>query len=675
MRDLPAQRIDRRRYTPVSVDAVLRDPSSGPHWKLIGGWLFALILSIALGGGLHHAGWHGLPVSVGGTTGVLDLNAPLLFFGMVSLWLGFSWGYLGALLSGTVVLVIQGVPFTWAVLVAGVQSMGLLTLTLAYRAVPIRVVPREPFAVLSFMLVALLSSLTTSIGQLFYGVARQQSLADALPGLTGGWIGPFIQWIFIVGPLMTLIGPRVIAFKEKHGLGEPWRLPERAVFASALSLVAATLTLAVVGNRAAARLRLESLLDEAARQGWHASADWTTQVHAVVDGPQATSFFSLLLIVSVALLGYQVATSWSVSTKESEEALRESEARSRALIEAVPDLVLRIRADGTVVDHKDGLGLLGSGDLKGQSITDFWPSRITHPLLGRAEDALNKGSSVVEFRMETDQGLRDFEARLVAFDRKEVIALVRDVTEQRTAVRDTQGVMVRLTRELRAPLTSVRGALGLIRGGVAGEIGAKVTQLVDVAYRNAERMVRLADDILAAENPDGPTGRRLKLEQVDLARLVEASVYEVRKDADELGVEVEVGSTLDEARVKVDPDRVVEVVHILLENALKFSPASSRVQVSVRRSRDIFRVEVRDEGHGIPEAFQPRVFRRGSQEGKVGLALAREIVLTLGGRIGFESKLGRGTTFWFELPEQVEQRQLKPSASAVSVSSAPPPMI
>ena len=217
-----------------------------------------------------------------------------------------------------------------------------------------------------------------------------------------------------------------------------------------------------------------------------------------------------------------------------------------------------------------------------------------------------------------------------------------------------------VSHELRTPLTSIRGSLGLLSGGVAGPLPAPVAEMVDIAHKNSERLIRLINDILDLDKME--SGRMdLCLETAELAPLLAHAARAHHGYAGEYGVRVELVVDAPGARARVDADRLAQVLANLLSNAIKFSPRGEAVTLRLSRHAGRLRVQVEDRGPGVPDDFRARIFQKfaqadGSDTRKrggtgLGLSIARALVERLGGTLDFTSAPGAGTTFAFELPE------------------------
>ena len=216
-----------------------------------------------------------------------------------------------------------------------------------------------------------------------------------------------------------------------------------------------------------------------------------------------------------------------------------------------------------------------------------------------------------------------------------------------------------VSHELRTPLTAIRGSLGLMEGGVAGEVPPAMAPLVQVARNSTDRLIRLVNDVLDLEKMEA--GRlELPLVELDTAELVESAVSGIQGMA--AGAGVLLSSEIDPAagRVRGDHDRLVQVLTNLLSNAIKVSPNGGRVEVRVEPAANHrVRISVVDDGPGIAEENIPKLFGRFQQLGNskggsgLGLAICRGIVEEHGGRIGVDTRPGEGSTFWFEVHEPV----------------------
>ena len=217
-----------------------------------------------------------------------------------------------------------------------------------------------------------------------------------------------------------------------------------------------------------------------------------------------------------------------------------------------------------------------------------------------------------------------------------------------------------VSHELRTPLTSLRGSLGLIEGGVAGELPSQMRQLIGIARSNTDRLVRLVNDMLDLARIEA--GRLdLQLRSLDPEDLVESAFAEMRGLAEQAKVRLTDSADPGRRPVLAARDRVVQVLINLLSNAIKASPPGSVVEAFVGPvTEGRIRMEVRDEGPGIPGTEMRRIFEKFQQieqdDGRrrggtgLGLTISKAIVEQHGGSIGVESEPGRGSTFWFDLP-------------------------
>jgi signal transduction histidine kinase len=235
--------------------------------------------------------------------------------------------------------------------------------------------------------------------------------------------------------------------------------------------------------------------------------------------------------------------------------------------------------------------------------------------------------------------------------------LVNIQTALRASERSKDEFLSIVGHELRTPLTSIRGALGLLDGGVLGELEGDAQNMVGVAILNAERLMRMINDILDIERM-AQGHLEMAPAPVDAGELVRQSLQVLQASADEQQVTFTVNP--DDLTVLADSDRIVQVLVNLLGNAVKFSPPQSTVKVTLRREGQLAVFSVDDEGRGIPIERLQHVFERFEQVDSsdarekggagLGLPIARAIVEQHGGRIWADSEQGKGSTFSFTLP-------------------------
>jgi len=211
-----------------------------------------------------------------------------------------------------------------------------------------------------------------------------------------------------------------------------------------------------------------------------------------------------------------------------------------------------------------------------------------------------------------------------------------------------------VSHELRTPLAGVRGFTSLLlRRDLDPETRRHYLGLVDA---QAKRLTELIDHFLDVRRIE--EGRfELAQEVVDISSLLrdEAQLYSAQSSKHRLELEL----PEEPLHVRGDPDRLRQVIGNLLSNAIKYSPQGGVVVLVADGEDEAVRVQVRDEGVGIPRSQQAQIFTKffrgdmiesGITGTGLGLAVSRDIVESHGGRIGFTSTEGKGTIFWVELP-------------------------
>ena len=359
---------------------------------------------------------------------------------------------------------------------------------------------------------------------------------------------------------------------------------------------------------------------------------------------------------------------------ESRRALEENEERFRSMLSNLPGAVYRC-----INDHQWSMQFLSDEveELTGYPAEDFIDNRrrsfsdITHPddakhVARVVRNAITeKREFTLEYRVqrasgqwcwlqEVGRGIFDEQGQLKYLD-----GFIWDITERKNMEQMKDEFVSTVSHELRTPLTSISGALKLMVSGALGEMPEKSRTMLDIAYKNSQRLTLLINDLLDMEKL--LAGKMaFNLHKQPLHTLLEQTVYENRAYGDQYQVSFQLAPVADTLQVMVDEQRFLQVMSNLLSNAAKFSPPGNRVDIRTTAEDGNVSISVVDYGSGIPLEFQHRLFQKFSQADAsdsrqkggtgLGLAITKELLENMNGKISVESQPGLGSCFTISLP-------------------------
>ena len=346
-------------------------------------------------------------------------------------------------------------------------------------------------------------------------------------------------------------------------------------------------------------------------------------------------------------------------------ALRESEARSWALVNAVPDTILRLGADGQILDLKtsNAFGRAVAPETAIGQRVEAWLLPQAQPLLRKAlaQAAESHQPQAFEYAVKTaGQPEQNYEARLVISGPDEIVLIIRDVSERARLEQMKSDFIHRAAHDLRTPLTTASLAASIIQEGGTPE---ELEQYWKILRNELGRQRDLIEELLTLGRLESGTFQ-LTSAALEVGPVLIEALDSVRPLAEKRRVRLASTVAPDLPRVAGDRNGLAQVFINLLDNAIKFSPPETTVQLEAAARADGISVRVRDQGMGIPPADLPHLFTRFFRANNaiqneiqgtgVGLFITKAIVDQLNGHISIESQLDSGTTFEVWLPRHTE---------------------
>ena len=360
--------------------------------------------------------------------------------------------------------------------------------------------------------------------------------------------------------------------------------------------------------------------------------------------------------------------------KKTEDALRRSEARTRALLDAIPDMIFEFNSDGTILQFiasTTNQPLLPPEQFLGKPITEVLPASVADQTMFAIERVLESGHvHAFDYQLLQNDETKTFEARLTPLSPDTVLAMVRDVSLQKWILSEREKLISELelknaelerftytaSHDLKSPLITIKGFLGFLRedtqSGNVERLESDIQRIGDAA----DKMQHLLNDLLELSR----VGRLVnKSQAIDLNEMISEVLELLHGRIHGGNIRVSLEENL--PHVYGDRARLLEVLQNLIDNAAKFMGDQPNPHIEIGQegktedgSPILF---IRDNGIGIDPKFKDRIFGlfdkldpRTDGTG-IGLALVKRIVEFHGGRIWLESELGKGATFYFTIPQ------------------------
>lgn len=238
------------------------------------------------------------------------------------------------------------------------------------------------------------------------------------------------------------------------------------------------------------------------------------------------------------------------------------------------------------------------------------------------------------------------------------VYILRNITEFKELDEAKTNFIATVSHELKTPISAIKMSAALLEDNRVGGLNTEQGQLVKQIGNDAERLLNITSELLDLSQVE--TGNiQLNFVSAKPQQIVDYAIKAIQFEADQKGLNIQQSIPTDIADVQADVEKSAWVLINFLSNAVRYSPAKSRLLINVGQKKSMIEFSVQDFGKGIEEKYKERLFDRYFQvptDGQnksgtgLGLAISKEFIIAQGGDIGVESEVGVGSRFYFELP-------------------------
>lgn len=368
--------------------------------------------------------------------------------------------------------------------------------------------------------------------------------------------------------------------------------------------------------------------------------------------------------------------------KNTEKALKKSEAQINALLAAMPDMLFIQDKEGVYIDYHGPLSAelyVQPEYFLGRNMRDILPADILKKFQGVSEKAIKTGEvQLCKYSLLLPAGRKYFESKVVAFDNDKILNIVRNVTPYKIAeklIKTKNGDLQRINAEkdkffsiiahdLRSPFSGFLGLTELMAKKLPGMSLSEIQNITSLLQNSAAHLFRLLGNLLEWSSMQrGITPFDPKL--FDIRQKITEILILPTEAANRKNISI-VFDIPDQLPIIADEKMFESIVRNLLSNAVKFTPFGGKIVVSAyRKSKGMIVISVSDTGIGMNQQLIGDLFRldipsnRKGTEGEystgLGLIICSDFIHKHGGKLWIESEEGKGSTFRFTLPEPNEK--------------------
>ncbi len=362
--------------------------------------------------------------------------------------------------------------------------------------------------------------------------------------------------------------------------------------------------------------------------------------------------------------------------KNARESLQNSEARTRAILASIPDMIFEISKDGVFLDFMASAEiapLMPPSQYLGKNIKELFPPTIAAQTFFALERSLATDQlHAFEYGMPPGEEIQFFEARITAITSESAIIMVRDIsqrkyvqTEREKLINDLEDKNSELERftytvshDLKSPLITIKGFLGFLEQDAASGNTARLKTDIKRIGDATDKMQLLLNELLELSRIGRLTS---PYQYIKFDELVYEILELLHGRLNEKEIVVDIQDNL--PTIYGDRRHLLEVLQNLVDNAAKFTGSQPHPRIEIGQSGfedDKPILYVKDNGLGIEIEHHDRIFGlfnkldANSDGTGIGLALVKRIIEVHGGRIWVQSEAGNGSTFFFTLPSGPE---------------------